>query len=287
MDFPHSTDQNTNPLKKYFRQPSIYIKLPSDGEYWEEGSLNLPVNGELPVYPLTTRDEITLRTPDALLNGSSVVDVIQSCCPNITNAWAMPSIDVDAVLIAIRIASYGHSMDFDIRCPFCDAENSFAQDLRDNLATIRKPDYSKTVKTDNLIIKLRPTAYFKSNSTNQINFEEQKLMRAIENVDLDAQVRSLEIAGSSKRLVDIALENLTHVTEYIATEDGDVVKDSKFIREFYVNASTATVRAVNDQLAKFADDNSQKPLSGTCTSCAKEFQVPMEFNYTNFFANGF
>ena len=118
-----NTPATANPLSKYFRQPAIYMDLPSRGKYWPDGTLDLPVTGKLAVYPMTTRDEITLRTPDALMNGTSVVDVIQSCCPSITNAWRMPSVDVDAVLIGIRIASYGNEMDFDTRCPYCKAEN--------------------------------------------------------------------------------------------------------------------------------------------------------------------
>ena len=31
-------------------------------------------------------DEITFKTPDALLNGQATVDVIQSCIPNIKDA---------------------------------------------------------------------------------------------------------------------------------------------------------------------------------------------------------
>ena len=101
-----------NPLLAHFRQPAIYFQLPSKGQFWQSG-LNMSPTEDLPVYPMTARDEITLRTPDALLNGQGVVDVIQSCCPNITDAWQMPSIDVDATLIALRIASYGNEMSFD------------------------------------------------------------------------------------------------------------------------------------------------------------------------------
>jgi hypothetical protein len=290
MEF-QTMDQNgqaqSNPLQKYFRQPGVYIKLPSEGEFWPPNSLNLPANGEIPVYPLTTRDEIALRTPDALMNGAGVADVIQSCCPNILDAWKMPTIDVDAVLIAIRIASYGHMMDFDMNCPYCNAENSFQQDLRDNLAAIKKPDYKKTITTENLIIKLRPAAYFEANKTGQINFEEQKLMQAVENTDLDPGVRNLQISQSTKRLVEIGLDNLTAVTDYIATDEGDVVKDPKFIRDFYVNASSSTVKLINEQLEAFTKEYSQKTLLANCTSCSKDFEVPIEFNYTNFFDKGF
>ena len=109
--------QNTNPLNKYLRQPEIYVKLPSNGKYWPPGSLEMPISGELPVLPMSTRDEIMVNTPDALLNGEAVVNMIQSCIPNIRNAWAMPSVDLDTVLIAIRIASYGEKMEYTSTCP--------------------------------------------------------------------------------------------------------------------------------------------------------------------------
>ena len=287
MDSAKPQEKASNPLQKYFRQPSIYIKLPSGGQYWVAGSLNLPVTGEIPVYPLTTRDEITLRTPDALMNGVGVVDAIQSCCPSILNAWEMPSIDVDTVLIAIRIASYGHEMDFDVNCPHCQAENTFTQDLRDILAAVKVPDFSKTLNTENLIIKLKPAAYFATNLNSQINFEEQKLLQAIEQTQLPDEERSKTIQNSMQRLIDIGLSNLTAVTEYIATDEGDVVTDPAFIREFYHNVSSETVNKINAQLAEFTKENSLPPLSAECTSCTKPFEVPIEFNYSSFFGKGF
>jgi hypothetical protein len=59
--------QSANPLKAFFRQPAIYLKLPSDGAYWPEDAIEFPANRELPVYPMTAVDEITYRTPDALV----------------------------------------------------------------------------------------------------------------------------------------------------------------------------------------------------------------------------
>jgi hypothetical protein len=87
-----------NPLQQYFRQPAIHIKLPSNGEFYPNGSLDMPPTGEIPVYPMTAIDEITYRTPDALFNGQAVVSVIQSCIPNIKDAWASPATDVNAIL---------------------------------------------------------------------------------------------------------------------------------------------------------------------------------------------
>ena len=106
------SNSSPNPLAKHFRQPVLYIKLPSNGRWWPEGSVDIPVTGEIPVYSMTAKDEITMKTPDALMNGSSTVHVIESCCPSIHNAWKMPAIDLDSILIAIRIASYGKEMEF-------------------------------------------------------------------------------------------------------------------------------------------------------------------------------
>ena len=69
-------DNRTNPLTKYFRQPKIYLRLPSKGRYYPAGSLDMPDSGELPVYAMTAKDELMFKTPDALLNGESVVEVI-------------------------------------------------------------------------------------------------------------------------------------------------------------------------------------------------------------------
>ena len=51
--------QFANPLKQYFRQPSVYLRLPSEGQFWPTGTITMPPNKELPVLPMTAIDEIT------------------------------------------------------------------------------------------------------------------------------------------------------------------------------------------------------------------------------------
>ena len=106
---------NDNPLAKHFRQPKLYIQFPSKGNFYPDGSLEETETGDYPIFAMTAKDELTIKTPDALLNGQATVSVIQSCVPNIKNAWHVPSIDVDAILIAIRIATYGEKMDLTFR----------------------------------------------------------------------------------------------------------------------------------------------------------------------------
>jgi hypothetical protein len=79
--------QFSNPLRKYFRQPAIHLRLPSGGKFYPDGVVDLPPNGEIPIYPMTAVDEIITRTPDALFNGSAVPDILKSCVPNIKDPW--------------------------------------------------------------------------------------------------------------------------------------------------------------------------------------------------------
>lgn len=278
---------SVNPLAKYFRQPAIYIKLPSAGKFWDENALELPANGEIPVYPLTTRDKITLRTPDALMNGSGVVDVIQSCCPSIKNAWNMPSIDVDTVLIAIRIASYGQTMDIETRCPACKESNTHAMDLSNCLVSVKSPDYNQLVEVDGLKIKIRPQAYFGANKVSAINFEEQKMLQALENVTLTEEVRAQTVTASMHKLVDINLSTVAESTEYIEIADGVQVRDKDHINEFYRNAKSSIVQSVRESINEANIAGGVPPQPAVCHECQADYKVPLVFDYANFFVRGF
>lgn len=272
-----------NPLAKHFRQPAIYIKLPTKGAYWPEDAIRLPANGEIAVYPMTTKDEITLKTPDALMNGSGVVSVIQSCCPEIIDPWKMPSVDVDPIIIAIRIASFGHQMEFNSKCPACGSVADYAIDLHVVLDSLKMPDFNTPVELDSLKIKLHPQPYFSLNQTNRTQFEEEKLMQAIQGIDMSEDLRNIEINKQVAKLIDIGLTTLTDSTEYIELEDGSKVSDKEFLREFYVNSSTNTTNAVQEKLTQINKDGGIKPMGVNCTECSHPFDIQITFDYAAFF----
>ena len=125
-----------NPLRKYFRQPKVYLNLPSRGKFYPDGVLDMPETRELPVFAMTAKDELLIKTPDALLNGQATVDVIKSCIPNIVNPWQMPSVDLDACLVAIRIATYGEKLEITTKVPNLGEDRMFEVDLREILNNI-------------------------------------------------------------------------------------------------------------------------------------------------------
>ena len=74
-------------LQQFYRQPKIYIKLPSKGKHYSAEEFEPTTTGEIPVYSMTAKDEIKFKTPDALMSGQATVDIIESCAPNIKDAW--------------------------------------------------------------------------------------------------------------------------------------------------------------------------------------------------------
>ncbi len=275
-----------NPLSRLFRTPAIYINLPSGGKFYPPGALDMPENGELPVYPLTNRDEITLRTPDALINGQGVVDVIQSCIPNIKNAWKMPTIDVDTCLIALRIASYGHNMDFDQTCPHCGAEHSYTMDLRHTMSMIRCPDYEQVKQFDALNIKFQPQNYTHANNMNRVSFELQKAQQNIEALP-DGEDQAAAVTMQLAKVTGLTADVMANSTEYIElVETGEQITNREFILEFYNKIDARTHSTIQKALGELTEVANLKPSKVACQSCQGELEVNVMFDYAGFFGLG-
>lgn len=279
-------NENMNPLQSHFRRPAIYLTLPSKGEFWPENALELTATGEIPVLPMTTKDEITIRTPDALLNGHGVTEVIQSCIPNIKNAWEMPSIDVDAALIAIRIASYSDQMEVDTKCPACDEDNEYNVNLHNILGSIHTPDYSTPLVVDGLSFKFRPQKYSEVNKMNLVNFEEQKVLRTINDASLEDTEKSEQFAQHLSRLIDlnnrVYVDSLESIT--ILGPETKVISNSVYINEYIKNADRKVINQIREKIESFGAAVKIKSVPVTCGHCSHPFNVEITFDYANFFA---
>ena len=278
-------ENSTNPLSKHFRQPAIYIKLPSDGEGYPPGALNIPPNGELPVYPMTAMDEIISRTPDALFNGSATVKLIQSCLPNIVDPWSVSNVDLDLILTSIRIATFGHEMEMSVKCPSCEEEDNYAIDLRTIIDNIKKPDYNKSAHLQGLEIYFRPLTYKELNESSQKQFGQQKMLQ------LSADENTNASAEEKLRLMGQALENITALTIDTMVSsisaiksDNEVVSDKTYIKEFLQNTGKKIFDQIRDHLTAVREESELKPMQFTCNSCKHEFSSPFTLDQSNFFA---
>lgn len=282
--------QAFNPLTKYFRQPKLYVKLPSSGNFYPKGALEHTQNMEFPVYAMTARDEIVIKTPDALMNGQSTVDIIQSCMPNIKNAWMIPSIDIDAILIAIRIATYGEQIDLDINIPNTDIVKSYTADLRLSLDKLLSAVFEPEVKiSDDITVYLRPLNYQEFTRNSLKTLEEQRIFTVVNSQDLSEQQKIDQFNKSFKALTEITVTSVITSIVKISTPEGDVT-DPAYINAFIDNSEKEYFNKITEHL-QAQRDKFQMPMFKIVTTqeerdagAPEEFETPVALDASNFFA---
>lgn len=271
---------NQNPLQKFFRQPKIFISLPSKGLYYPPGSLIGDYNNA-PIFAMTGMDEIVFKTPDALFSGDATAHVIESCCPFIKNAKAMPSIDLDSLLIAIRIATFGNIMSVNHTCNNCQTDNTYDIDLSTLVDYFSGLTFVNTVQiSDELTLKIKPLCYDEVNYFAIENFKLQKLL--YQSKELKEEDRQKQLDLIYKELSNLQLQLFLKSIEMVQLT-GAVVTEKQYIEEWLKN----TERDVYDKIKTKLEENKAHwniPLQPVrCNSCQTDDKITVVLDQSNFF----
>jgi hypothetical protein len=274
---------NQNPLSAFFRQPKIYIKLPSNGEFYPAGSLDKSESSDYPVYAMTAKDELMFKTPDALLSGQSTVEVIKSCVPSILDPWKMPSIDLDVILVAIRIATYGENMEVTANCPHCEAENNYELNLVQWLGSIGSFQYEPILKIDPLTIHIRPYSYQELTKTSLKTFEQQRILNIVNDESISDE-KKVEMFGESfVKLTELTVDIIASCIARIDTPSGTTA-DAQHIKDFINNAPREIFDTISKHITGMKSEIEFKPVDAACESCGEQFSMPVTMDQSNFFA---
>ena len=282
--------QTANPLNKYYRQPSIYISLPSRGAYYSDQVFKSTDTGEIPVLPMTAKDEIAFKTPDAMINGQATVDVIRSCCPNLLDPWQMVNYDLDTVLIAIRIATYGETMDITATIPVINEQISHTVNLPALLETVKNVEIKDSFRTKNgFTVHVKPLTYKDVTETQTQTFEQQKIVMTVTASQLTDEEKSKRYAEAYQKLTVLNFEMLSTSFTKIITPDGTEVADRDQIKEFLNNAESKIVNEMQDGMINLRSQVAIKPLNLKTNEeqikrgAPVSFTVPLTFDNSNFF----
>jgi hypothetical protein len=282
--------QENNPLSGFMRQPKIYIKLPSSGAYWPRGSIEIPETGDLAVYSMTAKDEITFKTPDALLNGQAVVDVIQSCIPSIKDAWRIPNMDLDTILIAIRLASYGEMMEITHTVPGTTEQVTHNVDLRlllDQLSTVSAWE-ERVELDDQLTCFVRPMTYKDITGAALRTFEAQRMMQNVTDNSLSEEQKIEILNQSFDAIANINVDLVINSVVAIETADA-LVEDKAFIYDFLQNADKDIFEKVQEHLTRMRAASTLKPLRFEATDdqitagAPSTYELPIQMDNADFF----
>lgn len=269
-----------NPLQQYYRQPKIYIPLPSGGIYNKLGSLSGDAT-HMPIYSMTGMDEIIVKTPDALVSGKSTVSIIESCCPNVKDGWEVTSLDTDLLLVAIRIATFGNILEITNSCDNCGHENDYDVDLTTVVNHFAQCTYDNVINYNNLIIKLQPLTYKQTTDFSIRNMRLQQQLAAAADRSEDEQKHL--IGDLFKDLG--TLQNDIYAASIESVDTGTVVvTESNFIYEWLVNCDKDIFDKIRDQFNKNKEIWRVPDVKVKCTNCGHSTALSIDLDQSNFFA---
>ena len=278
---------SNNPLKSHFRAPKLFTRLPSSGAFYNEGVIDLTTTGEVEVYAMTSRDEVMMRNPDALLNGESVAQILTSCVPAVKKPREMLGADVDALMVAIQGATYGDEVTVETPCPECGNTVVGAGSVQGSLATMKNVPQDVKVELNGLSIELRPVTYETTIAAGVSNFQNARSMASIAQIEDDME----KLQAFNESYMKMAELNFQVILDSIYSisgtdENGEefIVTDRENIREYMENCDNTVGKMITEQVNFLSEAGIDKTVKVQCQeeNCGHVFETTLEFDPVNF-----
>jgi hypothetical protein len=275
-----------NPLKSYFRQFKLYLKLPGGTSYYPPDVIKFTDMGEIGIMPMSGKDELILKNPDALLNGEALIEVIRSCVPAVTDPRLLLTNDIDAIITAIRYATYNDSLETELHCPKCGNDNPFKLDLQyslDNM-TFLEPEYVVNLESG-LSIFVKPYSFPELLKGLHAQFEQTKITRALENDTMDDKQKLKLFAQAFKELSNVTYALMCNSVIKVVDESNNInVTDKNDIQEFLQNIDKKSVDKISDLIKEINLIGIKRTFIAKCVNpkCEHEWESEIDFNPVNF-----
>lgn len=255
-----------NPLIQKMEKimPGTTIRLPSKGLFYNNNELTKDVNdGEIVLHPMQTLDEIIIRNPDGLFQGTAVEKVISRCAPQVLSAGDLFAKDVDYILIQLRKLSYGDEILINFTCQVTEdaKEHQYPININYFIKQSKELDAGdlkkyKITLNNGMTLNLRPSTFKEMVKMHQLNDETKTPEELVEIITLSLCAVIQDVDGVTNR---------EHIKEWL-----------KILRPM----------DTQDLVSRIADSNNYGPdLSYTlmCKSCNKNHDISYILNPVSFF----
>jgi len=271
-----------NPLGEYFRKPSIFIELPSKGNFYKQ-SPNLTADGELAVFGMTARDELVLKNPDALLNGEGILEVFKSVVPDIKDPGEIPTPDYNSILIAMRVASYGKDMDYMVTCPECEKVDTVTFDLHALLATNSMLENEYIAELDaGIKVSIKPTTLNMQNRIALRTLEQSRLLSVLQE-DSETDIKLKKFSQAFKTLANITFDIVLDGIVHVQLPDGEIVENHAHITEWLDNITKSQYDIINRVIEQVNSTGIDSDFHHVCSSCSADIDQGLMFDPSSFF----
>jgi hypothetical protein len=285
-----------NPLLDDLNEPSIMvlveIALPTLAAFYPQGEVLRagadPAN--LSISPLSVLDESSFRDPLMMLSGHAVGRMVRRVCPDVEDSGCLTDLDVQAILIASRMASYGSDLKLEHTCTNCGTKTELVVDLNEHINRYSPftPDqfehFDLFVEQTGQAIRLRPMLYQ----------DAIDMTMTIVRSNIQAEQFDITHVGDTNTLTDefveayrkqfdanvsANLEAMCAAIYHVTTKTGKVVTDRNLIREWVLKLPTDIVGMITKRIGEINHDIRERSrLSYTCANCGGENSFYMELD---------
>lgn len=250
--------------------PGETVRLPSAGLLYTDMFDDTVKDGEVYIYPMSSYDDITLKTPDKLFSGKGIIEVIQRCVPQIKHPHLLFVKDVEYIIVSLRRITYGNTYDITYTHTCSNAKKqSYSVNLSTFLnqntpldpVTLKNNPYTITMQNQQ-VIKMSPITYAEF-------VELQQLSILNESPDNSKQ----------ESLIQYYYQGIAAGIESI---DGETSKSA--IIEWCKTASPLWITEIIERLSGTSHWGLDTNYSVTCKDCNEQIKVALELNPIIFFS---
>ena len=256
--------EQTNPLLASLKLPGRIFQLPSRGVFYRNGELSVR-DGEIHIHPMSALDEINMKNPDQLFSGAAVESVFKTCITGIEKPAELLSKDVDAIMMFLRVVTYGPSYEFNAR-HVCEGaqDHSYVADVEQLINQMKFIDPTTIEQLYTVTLPNGQTVRLQPNRYQQV----LELIRANEN-------KQKMTAEDQQRNLKMMLLGI------IDSVDG--VSDRAQVEEWISRVPTTFINRIAEKVENVNEWGPLLNWSCTCKDCGAAFDVEIPINPVSFF----
>ena len=254
----------SNPLLQRLQLPGQTYRLPSGGLFYKNGELSPDTtNGEVHVHPMTTFDEILMKSPDLLFSGQAIEQVFKRCIPQVVKPMQLFSKDVDFLLTCLRMVTFGESVDITYKHDCKDAkEHTYAVPLQPFVENAKRIDPTRAVDLGK----------FEARNKQLLVFRPPRMKDVIELF----QAPSKEL--TPEQLNDTLVASILAVIESV-----DGITDKAMIRQWLEQIPAGWMQDISGAIEAVGDWGPNFETKIKCKDCGAEVTLASPINPVAFF----
>ena len=273
-----------NPLQKLYRSKKVFVSLPSRGKYYDSG-IKLSADNEIGIMAMTATDEIKLKTPDALFNGEALFELFKSCVPDIADPREIPVCDIDKLLLAIRMATSGPTIDINSKCPKCKHTEKYEVDLTTIMNSAKDIASDNTITVDGVVIQVRPLTLRNQILAQMDSFYQYRMQQLLNDDSIPDSERAEQFNLILVQAIVLQTSQIADCISHVTLDDDTVVTEKEHIFGWVENMESTTHAKIKKTIETLCDPKMSDKVKIKCAhdECTHEYSTKIDLNPTNFF----